>query len=44
MKALATRAGDRSRLVAAFRKSAPDCLTGPGAAEPASVPAARSGE
>jgi DNA-binding transcriptional LysR family regulator len=28
---LATRAGDRSRLVAAFRKSAQDCLTGPGA-------------
>jgi hypothetical protein len=27
---LATRAGDRSRLVAAFRKSARDCLTGPG--------------
>jgi DNA-binding transcriptional LysR family regulator len=26
---LATRAGDRSRLVAAFRKSAHDCLTGP---------------
>jgi DNA-binding transcriptional LysR family regulator len=26
---LATRAGDRSRLVAAFRKSAQDCLTGP---------------
>jgi DNA-binding transcriptional LysR family regulator len=26
---LATRAGDRSRLVAAFRKSARDCLTGP---------------
>jgi DNA-binding transcriptional LysR family regulator len=28
---LATRAGDRSRLVAAFRRSAQDCLTGPGA-------------
>jgi len=27
---LATRAGDRSRLVAAFRKSAQDCLAGPG--------------
>jgi DNA-binding transcriptional LysR family regulator len=27
---LATRAGDRSRLVAAFRKSAQACLTGPG--------------
>jgi DNA-binding transcriptional LysR family regulator len=27
---LATRSGDRSRLVAAFRKSAQDCLTGPG--------------
>jgi hypothetical protein len=26
---LATRADDRSRLVAAFRKSAHDCLTGP---------------
>jgi DNA-binding transcriptional LysR family regulator len=26
---LATRSGDRSRLVAAFRKSAQDCLTGP---------------
>jgi DNA-binding transcriptional LysR family regulator len=29
---LATRAGDRSRLVAAFRKSAQACLTGPGEA------------
>jgi DNA-binding transcriptional LysR family regulator len=29
---LATRAGDRSRLVAAFRKYAQDCLTGPGLA------------
>jgi DNA-binding transcriptional LysR family regulator len=28
--ALATRAGDRGRLVAAFRKSAQDCLTGSG--------------
>jgi DNA-binding transcriptional LysR family regulator len=28
---LATRAGDRSRLVTAFRRSAQDCLTGPGA-------------
>lgn len=28
---LATRAGDRGRLVAAFRKSAQDCLTGPSA-------------
>jgi DNA-binding transcriptional LysR family regulator len=28
---LATRAADRSRLVAAFRRSAQDCLTGPGA-------------
>jgi DNA-binding transcriptional LysR family regulator len=35
---LATRAGDRSRLVAAFRKSARDCLTGPEPTEPASVP------
>jgi DNA-binding transcriptional LysR family regulator len=32
---LATRAGDRSRLVAAFRKSAHDCLPAPGPAEPA---------
>jgi hypothetical protein len=28
---LATRAADRSRLVAAFHRSAQDCLTGPGA-------------
>jgi len=35
---LATRAEDRSRLVAAFRKSAHDCLTGPGPVEPASIP------
>ena len=28
---LATRAADRGRLVAAFRRSAQDCLTGPGA-------------
>ncbi|SRR5579875_614497 len=33
---LATRASDRNRLVAAFRKSARDCLTGP--AGPAAVP------
>jgi len=26
---LATRAADRNRLVAAFRKAAQDCLTGP---------------
>ena len=32
---LATRAADRSRLVAAFRRSAQDCLTGPDPAEPA---------
>jgi DNA-binding transcriptional LysR family regulator len=32
---LATRAGDRSRLVAAFRKSAHGCLPAPGPAEPA---------
>jgi DNA-binding transcriptional LysR family regulator len=32
---LATRAGDRSRLVAAFRKSAHDCLPAPAPAEPA---------
>jgi DNA-binding transcriptional LysR family regulator len=30
---LATRAGDRRRLVAAFRRSARDCLTGPGPAQ-----------
>lgn len=35
---LATRAGDRSRLVAAFRKSARDCLTGPGPAENSAHP------
>jgi DNA-binding transcriptional LysR family regulator len=39
---LATRAGDRSRLVAAFRKSARDCLTGPEPAEPASGSPAQS--
>jgi DNA-binding transcriptional LysR family regulator len=32
---LATRATDRSRLVAAFRRSAIDCLTGPPAGNPA---------
>ena len=32
---LATRAADRGRLVAAFRKSAQDCLTGPGRGKPA---------
>ena len=36
---LATRAGDRSRLVAAFRKSAQACLTGPGLAENSSLAA-----
>ena len=36
-------AGDRSRLVAAVRNSAHDCLTGPAPAEPASVPPAQSG-
>jgi DNA-binding transcriptional LysR family regulator len=41
---LATRAGDRSRLAAAFRRSAQDCLTGPGPAEPAPAPPARYGE
>ncbi len=41
---LATRARDRSRLVAAFRKSTQDCLTGPGPAEPASVPPAPAEE
>jgi len=40
---LATRASDRSRLVAAFRKFAHDCLTGPGLTEPAS-PAAQLGQ
>jgi hypothetical protein len=30
---LATRADDRSRLVAAFRKSAQDCLTAPAPAD-----------
>ena len=34
---LATRASDRSRLVAAFRKSARDCLTGPGPVERAGL-------
>jgi DNA-binding transcriptional LysR family regulator len=34
---LATRAQDRGRLVAAFRKSAQDCLTGPVPAEPAAT-------
>jgi DNA-binding transcriptional LysR family regulator len=41
---LATRAGDRSRLVAAFRRSAQAHLTGPAPAEPAGVPLSRSGE
>jgi len=31
---LATRAGDRSRLVAAFRKCAKDTLTDPGPTDP----------
>ncbi len=39
---LATRAGDRSRLVAAFRKSAHDYLTGPAPAEPPNESPARS--
>ena len=39
---LATRAGDRSRLVAAFGKSARDCLTGPGLADQASGSSASS--
>jgi len=34
---LATRAGNHSRLVAAFRKSAQAHLTGPGLAEPATT-------
>lgn len=41
---LATRAGDRSRLVAAFRKSAQAHLTGPAPAGPASVPPPRAEE
>jgi DNA-binding transcriptional LysR family regulator len=41
---LATRAGDRSRLVAAFRKIAQAQLTGPDPAEPTSIPRPRSGE
>jgi DNA-binding transcriptional LysR family regulator len=41
---LATRAGDRNRLVAAFRKSAQAHLTGPGPAEPASAPPPRAEE
>jgi hypothetical protein len=39
---LATRAGDHSRLVAAFRKCAQAHLTGPGPAKPASVPPTRA--
>jgi hypothetical protein len=41
---LATRAGDHSRLVAAFRKSAQAHLTGPGPATPASAPPPRAEE
>jgi DNA-binding transcriptional LysR family regulator len=41
---LATRAGDRSRLVAAFRKLAQAHLTGPDPAGPGSEPPARAGE
>jgi len=41
---LATRAGDHSRLVAAFRKCAQAHLTGPGPAEPPDAPAPRSEE
>jgi DNA-binding transcriptional LysR family regulator len=41
---LATRAGDRSRLVAAFRKCAQAHLTGPDPAGPASVPPPRAEE
>ncbi|GAA4581773.1 LysR family transcriptional regulator [Planotetraspora phitsanulokensis] len=41
---LATRAGGHSRLVAAFRKYAQSHLTGPGSAEPARIPPARSEE
>ena len=39
---LATRAGDHSRLVAAFRKCAEAHLTGPDPAKPASVPPTRA--
>jgi DNA-binding transcriptional LysR family regulator len=35
---LATRAGDRGRLVTAFRKTAADCLAGPGPAGPEDTP------
>lgn len=41
---LVTRAGDRGRLVAAFRKYARAHLTGPDPAEPAGVPLTRSEE
>jgi DNA-binding transcriptional LysR family regulator len=41
---LATRAGDHSRLVAAFRRSAQAHLTGPAPAEPAGAPPSRSGD
>jgi DNA-binding transcriptional LysR family regulator len=41
---LATRADDRNRLVAAFRKSAQAHLTGHGPAEPASAPPPRAEE
>jgi hypothetical protein len=40
---LATRAGDRSRLVAAFRKLAQVRLTGADPAGPAGVPPTRAG-
>ena len=39
---LATRANDRNRLVAAFRKSAQAYLTGPCPADPSNVPPAPS--
>jgi DNA-binding transcriptional LysR family regulator len=39
---LATRAGERSRLVAAFGRSARALLTGPGATRPTGVPPGRS--
>jgi hypothetical protein len=41
---LATRAGDRNRLVAAFRKSAQAHLTGPDPAGSASIPPTRAEE
>jgi hypothetical protein len=44
LERMATRAGDDSRLVAAFRKSSEAQLTGPSPAKPASAPPARAEE